>query len=454
MFFYQKIFFRLISFVLIILIACACSDDFSDKKATPAATEARKQFETALALAEQGDAQHQYLTAECYEKGQGVAQNYQHALNWYKKAAQQRHVQAQFALGSLYKTGRDKTILVDGHRASFWFRRAAMQQYAPAQYELGHLYHYGAQNFEKDIQKAIIWYERAAQNNHIVAQYDLGLLYYLGNEIKQDRKQSLFWLKKAADKNHVQAQWLMGKAYFDKNRDQFDPKEAFFWFEKAAKQNHANAQFELSQMYRQGIGTEKNEDKAKYWMDEAIKNNCIEALAEQGDSFAQYMLGNSYLDGMRPFKEQNNEMAFYWIYQSARRGYLGAQYRLAIMYQHGIGQKKDLNETRYWLDQAVNQFPAVEKAKQGDDFAQLLQGKVYALGTNTYKQNEAQALVWFEQAADNGNAEAQYELALMHLNSAEGKINNDVAQFWLRESAHNGYIPAQRKLKELNQSSM
>ena len=454
MFANHKVFYRLLGFVLTALILIACSDHSNQKIMSASDVEGRKRFESALILAERGDAESQYLTAEFYEKGQDVAQDYQAAIDWYKKAAQQNHIQAQYTLGNLYKTGREKIISVDTPRAALWFQRAATQQYAPAQYELGRLYHYGAPDFEKNIQKAVSWYEKAAQNNHILAQYDLGLIYYVGQDLKKDVKQSVFWLKKAAENDHASAQWLLGKIYIEDNNVNSDPAKAFFLFEKAAKQGFADAQFELSQMYQKGLGVIQNEEKAKFWLDEAVKNNSVDALAERGDAFAQYLLGNSYLDGEKLFKTQSNEKAFYWFYQSARRGYGGAQYRLATMYQYGLGQKQDLNETRYWLDQAVNSFPMVDKAKQGDDCAQLLLGKVYALGTHTYKQNDAQAVKWFEKSAENGNAEAQYELALMYLQGVEGETKNDSALLWLHQSAHNGYEPAQTMLKKLNQPTL
>ncbi len=453
MFFHLKAFGHLISLVFIALAIISCSDN-SPKKFISSSEEERIQFEFALASAEQGDAQNQYLVAQFYEKGQGINHNYQQAINWYKKAAQQNNVEAQYALGNLYKTGREKVILADAARAAFWFQRAATQQHVLAQYELARLYHYGAPGFEKNGKKASIWYEMAAQQNDVSAQYDLGFMYYVGHDIEKDIKQGMFWLQKAADNNHLHAQWLLGKIYLEDSNVNPNFSNAFSLFEKAAKQNHADAQFELSRLYQNGKGVAKDEVKARYWLEMSAKNNCIDALAEQGDAFAQYLLGSSYLDGKKLFKPQSDQKAFHWIYQSANQGYSGAQYRLASMYQYGQGQKIDLNEARYWLEQAVNSFPVFEKAKQGDDFAQLLLGKVYALGTKTYKWNEAQAIKWFEKSAEKGNVEAQYELALVYLNSTKGKEVNDNALFWLNESAQNGYVPAQKMLKKLNQPAL
>lgn len=60
-----------------------------------------------------------------YAKGQGVAQNYQQAASWYRKAAEQGDATAQRLLGFLYEEGQG--VAQDYSQAMTWYRKAAEQ---------------------------------------------------------------------------------------------------------------------------------------------------------------------------------------------------------------------------------------------------------------------------------------------------------------------------------------
>ena len=59
-------------------------------------------IEALLVKAGQGDAVAQYELAEAYNKGQGVERDTSAAAEWYRKAAEQDHSDAQFALSRLF----------------------------------------------------------------------------------------------------------------------------------------------------------------------------------------------------------------------------------------------------------------------------------------------------------------------------------------------------------------
>lgn len=50
-------------------------------------------------MAEHGDAQAQFNLGVMYAKGEGVAQDLKQAVPWYRKAAEQGMVDAQYSLG-------------------------------------------------------------------------------------------------------------------------------------------------------------------------------------------------------------------------------------------------------------------------------------------------------------------------------------------------------------------
>ncbi len=69
----------------------------------------RASYQTALKVwlpqAEQGDSEAQTYVGEIYEKGLGVAPDYEKAASWYKKAADQGSSRARINLGYLYEKG-------------------------------------------------------------------------------------------------------------------------------------------------------------------------------------------------------------------------------------------------------------------------------------------------------------------------------------------------------------
>ena len=113
------------------------------------------------------DAEAQYRLADRYHKGEGVAQNYEQAVYWYRKAADQGHAAAQFCLGSCYYCGIG--VAVDYKQSVYWLRKAAEQGHDSAQYWLGWIYQNG-DGVAQDIEQAVYWYCKAADQGHVYAK--------------------------------------------------------------------------------------------------------------------------------------------------------------------------------------------------------------------------------------------------------------------------------------------
>ena len=70
----------------------------------------------------------------CYEKGWSVAQDYQEAVKWYRKAAEQGYAEAQYELGNCYEKGW--SVAQDYQEAVKWYRKAAEKGHAKAKARL------------------------------------------------------------------------------------------------------------------------------------------------------------------------------------------------------------------------------------------------------------------------------------------------------------------------------
>lgn len=87
------------------------------------------------AAAEAGNAVAQTRMGLAYRRGQGVAQDNDEAVRWYRKAAEQNDAEAQAYLGFMYMTA--KGVPHDDEQAVHWLQRSARQGNALGQYNLG-----------------------------------------------------------------------------------------------------------------------------------------------------------------------------------------------------------------------------------------------------------------------------------------------------------------------------
>jgi hypothetical protein len=82
--------------------------------------------------AEKGDPVAQYFLARRLESGNGVAQDLNAAIEWYRRAADGGQVEAQYRLGQIYADGLGP-IEADETQAEAWFSLAALNGSAAAQ---------------------------------------------------------------------------------------------------------------------------------------------------------------------------------------------------------------------------------------------------------------------------------------------------------------------------------
>ena len=172
---------------------------------------------------------------ELYASGYNfdMQENYNEAVRWYRKAAEQGHAQAQVNLGALYYKGLG--VGQDYTEAAKWYRKATEQGHSQAQNNLGVMYSEG-QGVEQDYNEAAKWCRKAAEQGHAQAQTNLCIMYSEGQGVEQDYKEAARWCRKAAEQGHAQAQAILGIMYSQGQGVEQDFKEAARWHRKAAGQ--------------------------------------------------------------------------------------------------------------------------------------------------------------------------------------------------------------------------
>jgi uncharacterized protein YegL len=176
---------------------------------------------------------------ELYEHGQGVAQDYGKAREWYQKAADAGNRTAMRNLGVLYDKG---------------------------------------QGVPQDYGKAHEWYQKAADAGDRTAMNNLGVLYEYGHGVAQDYGKAREWYQKAADAGDGTAMNNLGELYRDGIGVAQDYGKAREWYQKAADAGNADAMFKLGWLYEKGLGVAKDYDKAREWYQKGADAGNIPAI--------------------------------------------------------------------------------------------------------------------------------------------------------------------------------
>ena len=129
--------------------------------------------------------------------------------------------------------------------------------------------------------------------------------------------------------------------------------------------------------------------------DATAAERCFREKAEAGDAAAQWWLGASYQYGVGA--EKNHRQALHWYRLAARQGSQPAQDMLQAL----SGQARERQLEQHLL----------EHAEQGDAQAQYEVGRRFWNGDGV-DQDHKQAADWFDRAARQGLAAAQCALGL------------------------------------------
>ena len=181
----------------------------------------------------------------------------------------------------------------------------------------------------------------------------------------------------------------------------------------------------------------RNEDISLDYRDRAAEK--LEQVAERGDAYAQYRMGQLYRDG--PLLIPDNRKAKQWLTQAAKQGLSEAQYALGKLFLSDDWEVRDPDEGIRWLKQA---------AENGSHFAAYRLGKEYLEG-NTVSKDTTRAADWFTKSAEAGNQYAQYMLGKLCL-TGQGQPRGDQAKamVWFSRSAAQGNQYAQFFLEQRN----
>ena len=163
----------------------------------------------------------------------------------------------------------------------------------------------------------------------------------------------------------------------------------------------------------------------------------LEQLAEDGDAYAQYIIGTAYRDGGLLIPDTVKAQKL--LERAAEQDLDAAQYALGKLHLSDDTDIHDSAKGIYWLKRS---------ADNGNDFAAYRLGKEYLSGKNVSKDTST-AAEYLRQAANNGNAYAQYLLGKLTLMGEGIPKDMDAAYEWFVAARDNGHAYAEFFMKRM-----
>ena len=181
--------------------------------------------------AKKGNSYAQYKLAECLGFGK-------EAEEWLVKLAEKNLVEAQYILADMYLNGKEY------EKAVAWFTKAAEQNDANSQAKLGALYDWGL-GVQQDFKKAVELWEKSIENDknggNPVVLFSLGECYRTGRGVSKNDNTAFSYYYKSAKLGYDEAQFKVGLFYIAGIGGEQNDKLGKYWINKAADQGNEDA---------------------------------------------------------------------------------------------------------------------------------------------------------------------------------------------------------------------
>jgi TPR repeat protein len=142
------------------------------------------------------------LLGNCYEHGNGVQQDYEKALEYYKQAAEAGSDMAEFSMGQLMH------MLKQLDEAFLWYTKAAKRNRQNARLMVARYMLHGWGNAPHDPEAAFIQLKVLADNEDFAGAYFwVGACYEEGGGVVQDMEKAFVYYLKSANSGDVDGEF-------------------------------------------------------------------------------------------------------------------------------------------------------------------------------------------------------------------------------------------------------
>ena len=335
-------------------------------------------------------AQIEYKIAGMYARGDGTAQDAVQAFEWYLSAAESGHAHAAYCLAKAYESGNGTN---------------------------------------QEVNLAVEWYKKSAQAKDPYAMYALGKLYRDGTDVEKNPETSFHYFFAASELGHEYAQYAAATALLRGLGVKRDVIQAIRLFTESADKGNLYASYQLGELYSAGIEVTKNIGFAEKYYKTALTGFLLQEEAEP-DAQLEYRIAGMFLNGKGT--DPDFSSALFWFSKSANNGNAYAQYKLAALFDEGQEIPHDSEIAQKYYVAALTGFLLQEEAEPDAQLEYRIAG-MYLNGKGT-EPDFSSALFWLSKSADNGNAYAQYKLAVYFDEGQEIPQDTEIAQKYYAEA--------------------
>jgi|TARA_R110002033_G_scaffold9971_4_gene32765 TPR repeat protein len=342
--------------------------------------------------------------------------DYQEAIIYYDLASSYGDVFSKIRLAKLYLNSKvnqyDKAVEI--------LEELTNKGDKEARKELIYLYTYPPAGYEKQPLKAMEIYKKHAQKGDIRSIEKLAIFYICdtcGNGKYIDYKEGLKYLNQlierrgeardyatlawlynfgkgldidlqkakenyliAIEKGYTRGYYNLASLYYQKDKTlpiiRLDYKEALKYLQLGYEHHDEDSAFLLAKFYEKGFGVEKNLEKAVEYYKRVARSN---------DSVSNF-LGNYYR------KRKDYENARKYFSYAARNNYGGSLLDLGVLYEKGLGGKKDIYKAIEYYERAYKNNTSQK------DIAAYNLGLVYQYGKDKIKKDIEKAKEWYKNS--------------------------------------------------------
>lgn len=194
-------------------------------------------------------------------------QDYQEALKIWKEDAAAGDRKAQYWLGQLYYYGRGN-IEKDDLAAARYYEMAARQRHLEAMYRLGTMYRYGY-GVEQSYQKTIYWFKAASDLGYLKATLRLAQVYEKNTKLPRAEAWQRFWYRRAVLQGSRAAIMKLAESLMTSDTIPRDYRRAYMWLLVAEKRGVRNAKRKRWDMTKRFYDGEII--RARQWADDFLK---------------------------------------------------------------------------------------------------------------------------------------------------------------------------------------
>ena len=233
-------------------------------------------------------------------------------------------------------------------------------------------------------------------------------------------------LIKQAEEGVIEAQLYLAKKYMDgSNEYQKSPQIALDYYLMAANQGNPEAQYEVFNCLSTGIGTDVNKDEADKWLVKAAEQHYPAALLRLGIERYAHSQFKEAIRYLTYYKDEIQEHPFVWEI-------------FGTCYLEGLGVNQDYKLSALYFKKAVNALlDATKEFGDNAEFPELMPGysayrlaEIYQNGLGESKDIDMAKKLYFLALSRNQNIPMYYE-GLGSLFVEQGDVEN-ARKLWNR----------------------